>query len=224
MADQLPSSEKPTEPVANGNAADAPTSVEAPPLSQAEKIYAKPETPVTPVVAETPPAVEPVAAVVPPVVPEVPKVDPTAVPEKYDIALKDGPQLDSSFIEALTPSLKDVKVSAEGFQKLAKGFVEAQTAALAKLNEANKAAIMKDPELGGDNWAATAQSVNRALDWVTTPQERALLDSLGVGNHPGLVRMFKRIGDSLKNDKPATGGADSVQPKSLATRIYGKRQ
>lgn len=224
MADQSPPSEKPSEPVADGNAAAAPASAEAPTLTAAEKIYPKPETPAAPVVeapkAETPAPVPPVE---PPKAPEVPVVAPSAVPEKYEFSSKDGVTLDASFVEALTPTLKDAKVSAEGFQKIAQGFVTAQMQAIAKVSEANKAAIMQDPELGGANWAATAQSVNRALEWGTTAQERALLEQLGVGNNPGLVRMFKRIGDSLKNDTPLTGKPDSVQPKSLADRIYGRK-
>lgn len=223
MADPVsPSSEKPNQPVAEtvapGVAAKAETP--APTQSVAEKLYPKSETP-----TETPPADPAKAAETKPVEAAKPEEKPAApkVPEKYEVKAPEGVTLNEGLIESLTPTFKAAGLTNEHVQAIATEFINSQSKILEAQNAANLAAVQKDPELGGEKWADTARSVTRALQWGTTPQERQLLDQLGLGNHPGLVRMFKRIGDSLADDKPATGNPESVPQKTTAQRLYGKR-
>ncbi len=56
---------------------------------------------------------------------------------------------------------------------------------------------MNDAEYGGDKWEASQDIIAVGRDHLATPGAVELINLLGVGNHPELLRMFYRAGKLL---------------------------
>lgn len=151
------------------------------------------------------------------------------VPEKYDIKVGEDSPIDNAYLDAFQSYAKEQKLTQEEASKL---FNREQFAVSEYLKRSNVEfeqmksqwveSVKKDPEIGGDNYAANVELAHRALEKYGTPQFKQELESSGFGNHPELVRIFARIGKSLADDKFVSPGAVSGGKKSYEDIFYGK--
>lgn len=161
---------------------------------------------------------------------------PAGPPEKYELALE-GIELDPEAVEAAEPVFRELNLSNEQANKLmpvAKDFAE-RTAerTLAQIVEAGAAqkkewhdAFKADPEIGGAKSEETEHLAAKALDALGYPAGsdfRKALTETGFGNHPEMIRVFRRVGEMVGEDgfvRP-DGAKQSDQPTEK--RWYGKK-
>lgn len=152
------------------------------------------------------------AAAAAPVEPEV----------QYAIKAPEGVEIDPALIPALAPALKAMKLSPDQLQGVAEAFIGFQKDAPKRMLERDLAVTMKDPDLGGMNYARTQAHVNTALAAFTDPEFRKELQAMGIANRLGFVRVFERIGRAMSADGPTRSQPDAARSESMADRLYRK--
>lgn len=153
------------------------------------------------------------------------------VPEdgKYTLTMPDGIEVDQGLLDALAPKFKDLGLTHKQAQGLADEFIkhqQAQAEAHAGKPEGqwSMAAYQyfkengtpdkwadnakADKEIGGDKWDGTVATATRAVNALGTPELKAFLNASGGGNHPEVIRFMAKVGAMIKEDNPATGGAE----------------
>ena len=149
-------------------------------------------------------------------------------PIVYDFKLPDGIEPDLPAIESLKAILGENKVSPEAGQKLVDLYQElqaAQTAAWTQRTQQWAADAKADPFLSGKEVAAggfrsfdeARAAIGKVVAKYVDPETKAFLDQMGLGNHPGLVRAFAKIGRDLGEGQtvPGTGAAPSDTLRAL---------
>lgn len=156
------------------------------------------------------------------------------VPEKYELALE-GVTLDPELVTAADPVLRELNLSNEAANKLlplAQQMMERTQSAIAtQLQDA--AAVQRkewldayhaDPEIGGANREATEKAAARGLDAMGYTKDhpfRTLLNESGLGNHPDMIRFFRRFGELIGEDATfARTNTAPVQRKPAWERLY----
>lgn len=171
------------------------------------------------------------------------------LPEKYELEMPEGVELDADLLDKATPVLKELGLGNEQAQKLVPIVTELQQRMAQR--QADEFAGLRadwakeakaDPEMGGANWKATEQHVARALDHFIGPMHvvgedgkpvlgddgkpmkepfRALLDETGLGNHPTMLRAFRKIGEAMGEDGTfVRNGIGPEAPKSREEARY----
>jgi hypothetical protein len=146
-------------------------------------------------------------------------------PETYElapvkIAGEDGAEIEVEIDQALlaeaTPFFKEAGLSNEQANQLAPLALKVQERILAK--QADDFAALrtdwakeakKDKEIGGKNWAETESLAAKALDTFGAGEGsefRKLLTESGFGDHPEMIRMFRKIGEKLGEDSAIRSG------------------
>lgn len=137
----------------------------------------------------------------------------------YKFTLPEGVTFDDAQLKAATEFAHKASLSAESAQELVNLGVglaqslqqrlEAQIASEIATQQAQwRDAVKADPEIGGANLERAKKDGATALSF-TRPGFKALLDSLGIGDHPDVVHALALFGsrispDSLRTDpKPA---------------------
>lgn len=160
-------------------------------------------------------------------------------PEAYDLKLvtmtkdEDGKdvetavEMDKALVEKAAPVLKDLGLNNDQANKIVSLVPEVQ-ARMAE-QQANDHAAMKaqwardaeaDPEIGGKNWKETQTLAAKALDHFGAPQGsdfRKLLDDTGLGNHPVMISMFRKIGQAVREDDKIE--RDTTNPQGKKDRL-----
>lgn len=180
-----------------------------------------------------PAAVVPAAVVVPPVVESAASVTPVPViPEPITYALKvpDGGKLDPSAVERTTATVAKLGLSNEHAQSVLEhvnGEVAAHEQRLIAEAQHTRTVtwveqVKADPEIGGANFDATVQSVALAKERYLDAEFAKVLTDTGLGNHPGMMKLFNKIGRSMADGALiAPGPGDgSVERKSTADVMY----
>ena len=139
-----------------------------------------------------------------------------AVPETYEYTPPEGVEIDDdtqSRLEAFGDVARGMKLSQDQYQSL----VDYDTERTAKLVEASAAAYTDrvntwaeatkaDPELGGEDLPRNLSVAKLGMNTYGTPELAQLLDApspenpdgLGLGNHLEFIRLFHRVGATLK--------------------------
>lgn len=157
-------------------------------------------------------------------------------PEAYELApLKitgaDGAEveiaIDTALLEVATPIFKEAGLSNEQANQLAPLAIKVQERVIATQAEdfaALRADWAKearaDKEIGGKNWTETENLAAKALDTFGAPEGsdfRKLLTESGFGDHPEMIRMFRRIGEKVGEDKPVE--TSTTGPKGKPDRV-----
>lgn len=128
-------------------------------------------------------------------------------PEIYALTPPEGFAIDEALQAEVDPVFRELGLSNAGANKLmplAGKFAERIAAAQSDAHQAMATdwakAAKADKEIGGARWAETESLVARALDKFGAPEGsefRALLDDSKLGNHPDMIRMFRKIGAQL---------------------------
>lgn len=161
-------------------------------------------------------------------------VAPPSVPERYELALE-GLALDPTLVTQADPVLRDLGLSNEAANKLlpvardimarTQADVVRQIAeAAAAQKQGWQAAFVADPEIGGARRGETEHLAARGLDalgYAAGHPFRRALDESGFGNHPDMIRAFRRLGELVGEDgafvRPMTAPAQS---RPVWERLY----
>jgi len=84
--------------------------------------------------------------------------------------------------------------------------------------------VKTDRELGGADLERKLAVARAPLERFADPELRDLLDATGLGSHPGVVRLFYRLGQALGGERfiPPGEGAGPTTPEARARRLYDK--
>lgn len=125
------------------------------------------------------------------------------------IELPEGMELDTKAVGQLADVCRELKVSPEAFRTITAKMTPVLAARQAEqLGEVRKAFLAQgraDKEMGGVNWAATKATAGKAFAKFVDPQTRSLFVKLGLDCHPGVIRAFKRIQESVSDDVVVRG-------------------
>ena len=204
-------------------AATEPTPAAAKPVADPKVIPAADAAPAKP--AEPAKAAEPVKPAADPAKPAEPVVaaDPEALPDLYEIKPPEGVSLEEGVMQALSPALKAAGIKPAQVQAIAEAYIKFQTDAPKRMLERDMARTLKDPAVGGVNYAKTMGLVTEALNAFSDPEFSKWLGQAGIANRLEFVRVFARIGEAMTAglDRPERGQPDATQGKTRAQRMYG---
>jgi hypothetical protein len=177
----------------------------------------KPDAPAAPAAAATPAKKEEVAST---------KSGP---PDKYELKLPDGSRLEAGYVDKIAAYAKAHGLSQDAAQDLLNResvnrneYQEAQVAQLKAQSDAWKEEFMNDPVVGGEKGVENAELAHRALKQFADEPFVEELEKTGLGNHPGLMKTFLRIGKAMSDGKfvitktPGGGG----EKKSAEEKFY----
>ena len=161
-----------------------------------------------------------------------------AVPEAYKYTPPEGgPEIDEATqtrLDEFGDAAKGMKLSQDQYQSL----VEYDTKRTAALVEAGAAAYNNrvnewadatktDNELGGEALQQNLSIAKLGIDTYGTPELASILaapsaenpDGLGLGNHPEIIRLFHRVGATLK-ESDLIEGDTKVQGETGLRKMY----
>lgn len=149
------------------------------------------------------------------------KVETPEVPESYDLKMPEGVELDKAAADEFTAIAKELKLSAEGAQKLADvgaKMAQRQAEAHANLVESWVEQVKTDKEIGGDKLNENLAVARKAVDAFGTPELKDFLNATGLGNHPALIKAFYKAGKAISEDafvKGTTKGPETDMAKKM---------
>lgn len=152
-------------------------------------------------------------------------------PARYELAME-GVNLDPAMLTAAEPVLRELGLSNEHANKLVpvaaklvsktqESTMQAMIDAGAKQKKAWLTAYNSDPEIGGAGRAVTQQLAEKgmtALGFKAGHPFRQILTDSGFGNHPDMIRTFRRLGQ-LTGAGPAARAGNAPDTDG---RWYGK--
>ena len=128
-------------------------------------------------------------------------------PEKYEFTAPEGITLDADMLGKLEGIAKGanlpqaqaqelVNLGAELVQKIEAQAVEAWDAKRAGWLAESQA----DKEIGEDVKKGADSATARAFSTIATPEMKTLMEELGIGDHPEVLRMFYRLSQKMRED------------------------
>jgi hypothetical protein len=158
-------------------------------------------------------------------------------PETYELNVtvkdaegKDVPvEIDQALLAEATPVLKELNLTNDQANKVAalvpkvtERMLTRQADEFSALRADWAKEARADKEIGGSNWKETETLAAKALDTfgATEGSEfRKLLNESGFGDHPEMIRMFRRIGEKLGEDPltPSASGGKAEKPDRVRT-------
>lgn len=148
----------------------------------------------------------------------------SAAPAEYtDFTLPEGMGKDSTDLAALIADAKALNLDQAGAQK----FLDREFARTKQHAENAKTAATfwatqakEDKEFGGENLKQNLAVAERGLDAYGTPQLKQLLAATGLSNHPEIIRMLWKAGQTVKEDSIVNGGGAVNGARSTAQRLF----
>lgn len=141
-----------------------------------------------------------------------------AAPEEYaDFTVAEGVEINPEVLADFKGLAKEFGLTQEAAQKLIdmqsrmEGMrAEAAHQALIEQSQAWVKSLREDAEFGGESYDKNVATAVKAVERFASPELRSLLNQSGLGNHPELVKLFHRIGNSISEDSIAFGGTQGV--------------
>lgn len=75
-----------------------------------------------------------------------------------------------------------------------------------------------DKEIGGNAWDDSIVAARKAVDILGGDSLRELLNKSGLGDHPGIIRAFVRVGKAISEDSIGGKGNDAPTPQTESER------
>lgn len=156
---------------------------------------------------------------------DAPPATKEAAPPAAPLVLKPPEGLDAKALEPYVAKAQELGLKAEQAQALldwqaqqAKANAAAQQAAWKKADLEQAAALLKDPEVGGEKRLAAQQATQRALKAAPRngPEFAKLMKQAGLDNHPTVARYLAEVGKAFKDD--SLGGAPAATGPTLTER------
>lgn len=160
------------------------------------------------------------------------------VPETYEYTAPEGlPEVDGPTqerLDAFGEEARGMKLSQDQYQALVEYDIKRQgdlidKGAAAYTDRVNgwAEATKSDTELGGEDLPRNLSVAKLGMDTYGTPELAAILaapsaenpDGLGLGNHPEVIRLFHRVGATLK-ESDLIEGDTKVQGESGLKKMY----
>ena len=161
-----------------------------------------------------------------------------AVPETYEYTPPEGmPEIDEvsqSRLDDFGEAARGMKLSQDQYQSLVEYDTKRAAAATegAVVDYQNRVngwadATKADTELGGEDLQRNLSVAKLGMDTYGTPELAQLLaapspenpDGLGLGNHPEIIRLFNRVGGTLK-ESDLIEGDTVVQGETGLKKMY----
>ena len=142
-----------------------------------------------------------------------------------------GEGLDEATLKEFTPLARELGLKPEQAQKL----VDFQLKADAARTKANITALeteraewakslKADKDIGGAKFDATLRVANKAFEKFVDPETKAFLLGAGLDVHPGLVKVFHKIGLAMADDSISGGtpgnGASKPSAQAQLNALY----
>lgn len=146
------------------------------------------------------------------------------------LTFKDHENIDQDLLKEATEIFGEAKLSVEQAQKLIglqEKFIEKTHAKYHEQVDGWIKDAKKDPEFGGRDYEKNMAAVNKAFKTYGSEALGKFLDDYRFGDHPEVIRMFYRIGQTLTEDSKAGAGIGkkpSSDGKTLAERMYPNNQ
>lgn len=160
------------------------------------------------------------------------KEDPKPAPTELKLELPEGSKLAKADVDKIASFAKDHGLSQDAAAALLKreseAVVERETVALGQLKEQSetwKQEIIDDKEFGGSTEKAqeTAQMAYEFAKKFGDEHFVTELERTGLGNHPGLVKLFARAGRAMAPDTFKGGGTSAgANKKSMESKFYAE--
>lgn len=146
-------------------------------------------------------------------------------PEKYEFQAREGRSYDPEVIAAYGAAAKELGLTQDAAQKLLDSVVPVmqdrqalqQKEVMAKWAEEATA----DKEIGGDKLQENLGIARKALDAFATPEFVRFLDESGLGNHPEMIRAWRKVGAAISEDSIVTGKGAPQPQRSTAEILFG---
>lgn len=165
-----------------------------------------------------------------PAAPAAPAPEPAPEPVSYDLKFEDGVEVDRDGIVAHAKqhglSVEQAQALAdresENFRQAEKKQAELRDSLKSQWLEASKA----DAEFGGDKLEPALSVARGVLEKFGSKELRDALNDTGLGNHPEMLRLLKKVGDAFADDKFVRAEEPAVkkEPRSIAERLYAKKE
>jgi len=149
-------------------------------------------------------------------------------PEQYaNFTLPEGITWDAEFGAEAKTVFKDYNLT----QEQAQGLVDLQTKALgraeaahdtafAKMSENWRKEVKEDKNLGGINYEETVSLARAGMAEFAPDGVAEALVATGFENHPGFVRLFRRLGLMVTEGTITTGARRDGRSDDMAQRLY----
>lgn len=150
---------------------------------------------------------------------------PKGAPEAYeDFAVPEGVELDTAVLDDFKTVAKELNLSQADAQKvtdlgvkLAQSWAEQTQNDFAELQASWVEAAKTDKEIGGDALPTNLSTAKKAFDTYGSPELATLLEQFGLGNHPEIIRLGVKVGRTISEDTPVTGG--NAEPARGAANV-----
>jgi hypothetical protein len=149
------------------------------------------------------------------------------VPEKYEFKVPEGFTLDPSAVSAFEPVAKELGLGQEQAQKLVDLYAAQQAAsqkAIAdgwtKTQQTWREELTADKEFGGAVFNTTQNQANTVLSKYASKDEIKLINDMGLGNFPPLVKVLARVGKAIGEDTLTTGKSVQGAEVDPAKRLF----
>jgi len=153
---------------------------------------------------------------------EVKTEEKQAEPIEYELTTPENMPVNEDVLAEYKDIANELGLSQEGAQKLMDLAVKNAQNQYDQHHEVQKQwvdNIKSDKEFGGNNLQTTVKSARGVIDKYGDPEVLALLDTTGLGNNPGVIKMFARIGKKVAEDS-LVDGSPGGSKKSLAETMY----
>jgi len=148
-----------------------------------------------------------------------------AVPEKYEFKVPEGMQVDPRALEAITPVLKDLKLTQAQAQKLfdaqaslKKEEVVQSEMALLTQRKTWREGIKQNPK-----WQEELSLSKRGLQ-LGTPAFQNMIKNSWMGDHPDVIKYLADVGRMAGDDRFVEGSKGGREPLTQAEKVYGKKK
>lgn len=162
---------------------------------------------------------------------EVGKEAEVKVPIRYDLKLPKDSSMVPTALEGIGAFARDLGLSQEQAQKLVEHnstviaeHEKSQVEMLQKQSETWVEELKSDKDFGGNKFTENVAVAARVVEKYGSPALKAALNETGLGNHPELLKMFRKIGEAFKDDKTfiQKAGAIPTKQKTPQEVLYGQ--
>jgi len=149
---------------------------------------------------------------------------PAEVPEAYEpFTLPEGEELDENALPMVQDLFKELGLPQDKAQEVLNKLMEIdkarqptqeqiqtmQVERITALNASWGEACKKLPELGGENFAKSAEVAASVMTQFGTPELREFLNYSALGSHPEFFKFIHAVGSSMKQDTMVHGGEEA---------------
>lgn len=132
-----------------------------------------------------------------------------AVPEQYQFTAAEGKEYDADVLKEYEAAAREIGLDNDQANlmlgRMSSMLEQRHSAQMEALSNQWAQQSRTDAEFGGDKLNENMAVAKRALQQYGSPELSDLLNQSGLGNHPAFIRMFYRVGLTLREDGMVNG-------------------